>query len=188
MLEFLILFSHQFGLDVIANATQNLISGQTTIPTDQLINQVDTNGSLAATGTVGSVITAGVLTAKHFLIDRKTDSDLASTGSVVDKMLFNEIIDNLRLAKEKAEIEKLIQTLATDNPTLTLVQIYDTIIDKTTKETIGMKLGKANNAIIDAYSTYYGAPLNSGEINNYTNNPKKILNETLALVKDKTGN
>jgi flagellar basal body-associated protein FliL len=173
--------------DVITNATTALLSGQTPIPADQLINQVDSNGSLATTGTVGAIGAIGTLVYK-FVSDRKSDLDTVSKGSVTDKMIFNEVIENLGYFVQYLEIERQIDLLEKKNPTMTRAQIKGMLYDENTEETIGVHRARFMNTIIDTFHKYYGTTLGTTEINNFTNDPKKILNQTLSLVKDKTGN
>lgn len=184
MLDFLFNF---LPLDLIANATQALIAGQSTVPADQLVNQVDANGSIATTGIVGTIGAIGTLAYK-FIADRKNDLDVVSKGSVTDKLIFNEVIENLGYFVQYLEIERQIDLIEAKNPTFTRAQVRAMVFDELTNETYSVHRAKFMNSVIDTFHKYYGQNLESAQINNFTNDPKKILNQTLSLVKDKTGN
>ncbi|MGN6346716.1 MAG: hypothetical protein ACTHME_03335 [Candidatus Nitrosocosmicus sp.] len=173
--------------DIIANTTQSLLTNSGgTIPTDQIVSQVDANGGLATTGTVGAVGAIATLAYK-FVTDRKSDLAVVSKGSTVDKMLLNEIIENLGYFVQYLEQEQQMDLLELENPSLTRAQIKDLVFDKLTKETYGVHRAKFMKSVVDTFHKYYGNTLESTQINNFTNDPKKILNQTLSLVKDKTG-
>ena len=180
------LLSILLPLDVIANSTQSLVAGSGVIPADQLVSQADTSSSLSAGGITATVAALGGLAYK-FITDRKNDLNIVSKGSVTDKLIFNEVIDNLRLFVEYCKLEKKEMDLMLENPSFTALQIQDIIIDKGTKETVGVRKARYFNSIIEQFEHYYGNTLSTEQINNYTNNPKQILNSTLNLVKDRTG-
>lgn len=152
----------------------------------QVATQIQDN-STAVTAGIGGLIATAVGVVAKTVIDRKNDLDVVSKGSVTDKIIFNEVIDNFGVLIDFFKIEKEIQLVQTRNPNLTIMQVYDTVADETTKETYGQRRAKYMKQAIDDFIKYYGgSTLSSSDINNYSDNPKKILNQTLNLVKDKT--
>jgi len=192
------LFSLLPWWDIITNATNQLLTQspadtiapiaaqQLTEKAGQVADQVSTNSDAITGTTIGLVGTVGTLAYK-FITDRKNDLDVVSKGSVTDKMIFNEVVDNHRIMMEYFKIELEIQAIEIDNPTLTRAQISDMVYDKATKETYGMRKAKFMRGAVEEFNKYYGGVLSTGEIYNYTKNTKQILNSTLNLVKDKTG-